>query len=112
MTMASKRFANTLTGLLALLSVALTGCAGEPTPVAATAPAFVPAGDAAAERQLAYAYLNGKGVAPSDAEALTRFRWATAQGDVPALVGLGWMYETGRGTAEDDAEAARLYRPA
>jgi TPR repeat protein len=55
-------------------------------------------------------YLNGRGVAKDDQEAVRLFKLAADQGNASGQYSLGFMYLNGRGVAKDDQEAVRLYK--
>jgi hypothetical protein len=55
-------------------------------------------------------YSTGRGVARSDARAVTLFENACAKGTGAACSGLGSMVEQGRGIASDPRRAAGLFR--
>ena len=55
-------------------------------------------------------YLNGRGVARDDAEAVRWIRPAADQGYAPAQRYLGMLYRDGRAVAPDPGEATRWYR--
>jgi TPR repeat protein len=67
-------------------------------------------GDARAQHNLGFLYLEGQGVAQDDQEAAHWFRLAAAQSDARAQYNLGLMYYRGQGVAQDDQEAARWFR--
>lgn len=69
-------------------------------------------GDPAAQRWLGLAYRDGKGVAPSAADAAFWLRAAADRGDADAQVAYGDMVFFGAGVTQDMAEAARWYRAA
>jgi hypothetical protein len=54
-------------------------------------------------------YRDGKGVEPTDVEAVRWYRAAAAQEYACAQVNLGLMYDNGRGVAQDYVEARRWY---
>lgn len=70
------------------------------------------AGNADAQYALGIMYINGKGVAEDDAEAIEWFRLAAEQGFADAQFNLGIAYLSGRGVSRDDEEAVRWFRPA
>jgi len=51
-------------------------------------------------------------VAQSEAEAVSWYRLAAAQGDADALFNLGDCYTDGEGVPQDDDEAQRLFKRA
>ncbi|MFO7642063.1 MAG: serine/threonine-protein kinase, partial [Candidatus Competibacteraceae bacterium] len=69
-------------------------------------------GDAEAQANLGWMYLQGRGVAQDHAEAVRWYRQAAEQGFSKAQFNLGWMYAEDRGVAQDYAEAARWFRQA
>jgi clan AA aspartic protease (TIGR02281 family) len=73
-------------------------------------PLAIRSGDATAQTNLGWMYLNGKGVPQSDERAAGFFKLAAAQGNAVAQNNLGVMYEAGRGVVRNDAEAARLFK--
>jgi TPR repeat protein len=54
-------------------------------------------------------YARGRGVAQSDAEALTWYTRAAEKKNAPAMNNLGEMYANGRGVAADEAKAVEWY---
>lgn len=54
---------------------------------------------------LGWLYVNGRGVAQSDTEAVRCFSAGANARDASAMVSLGWMYENGRGVTQSDIEA-------
>ena len=66
-------------------------------------------GHAEAQRNLAFAYLNGRGLAKHVAEGIRRLRIAAEAGDAPAQRQLGYHYATGSGVPADEAEGARWF---
>ena len=83
-----------LGGMLALLLV--SGVAGAQT---ATAPSVV------AHYYRGNAYRDGQGVPQDDAQAVTWWRKAAAQGYAPAMWALGNAYRIGRGVPKDAVSA-------
>jgi hypothetical protein len=69
-------------------------------------------GNAPAQNNLGFMYMEGRGVTQDDAEAVRLYRQAAAQGNAYAYGNLGLMYAEGRGVTQDNAEAVRLYRQA
>ncbi|WP_212576946.1 tetratricopeptide repeat protein, partial [Vibrio parahaemolyticus] len=61
--------------------------------------------DAKAQFLLGSMYVQGKGVAQDDKQAVTWFRKAAEQGDATAQYLMGMAYEDGRGVAQDDKQA-------
>ena len=57
-------------------------------------------------------YSRCQGVPQDDAQALTCFRQAAAQGHATAQANLGLMYANGRGVPQDDAQALTWFRQA
>ena len=70
------------------------------------------AGDSVAQRNLANAYEQGKGVNQDDVQAATWYRRAADQGDSPAMNSLGVLYKYGRGVERSDEQEVRYYRMA
>jgi uncharacterized protein len=70
------------------------------------------AGNATAQFRLGVMYIEGRGVAPDDAEGAKWFRRAAEQGEPMAQFNLGASYAEGAGVPRDDAEAARWFRRA
>ena len=68
--------------------------------------------DAAAQNDLGVMYATGRGVAPSDEQAVAWFKQAANQGYAAAQCNLGWMYATGRGVAPSDEQAIEWFRQA
>eukprot|EP00729_Bicosta_minor_P032911 gene32911-biopygen29666 len=64
----------------------------------------------AAQNNLGYKYLNGKGVEQDHVEAVKWFRKAAEAGDAPAQFSLGNMYLDGNGVKQDHVEAVKWYR--
>lgn len=62
-------------------------------------------GDAAAQSQLAFLYLTGKGVLQNSTTAFEWYEKAANQGLASAQYNLGLMYKNGVGTAKDPAKA-------
>ena len=58
-------------------------------------------GDADAQYNLGYAYVNGRGVPQDFTEAMKWYRLAAAQGNASAQYALGRMYYLGKGVPED-----------
>lgn len=69
-------------------------------------------GDAIAQYNLGLHYVDGRGVAKSDAEAVKWYRKAADQGNADGQFELGYMYESGKGVAKDEAQAAKWYQKA
>lgn len=70
------------------------------------------AGCPAGMRNLAFMYLDGKGVEQSDATAAHYFSKAAKLGDDDAMMNYGYLLQTGRGVTEDKAKAASYYKKA
>jgi localization factor PodJL len=70
------------------------------------------AGNPAAEYELALRYADGRGVAPSLAEAVRWLERAANHGLAPAQYRLGSLYEKGQGVKKDLEAARRLYTAA
>ena len=62
-------------------------------------------GDADAQFNLSFMYLNGEGVPQDYEEAIRWFRAAAEQGLAPAQFYLGFMYDSGRGVPRDEIQA-------
>lgn len=69
-------------------------------------------GDASAQYNLGLRYVDGRGVAKDDAEAVRWFRKAAEQGNADGQFELGYMYERGKGIAKDEVEAGKWYQKA
>ena len=69
-------------------------------------------GNASAQYSLGLRYMDGRGVAKDDAEAVRWYRKAAEQGNANGQFELGFMYENGKGVAKDEVEAAKWYRKA
>jgi localization factor PodJL len=70
------------------------------------------AGNPVAEYELALRYAEGRGIAPSLAEAVQWFERAANHGVAPAQYRLGSLYEKGQGVKKDLEAARRLYTAA
>ena len=70
------------------------------------------AGDPKAQAALAWAYIQGKGVAQSYEEAAKWYRKAADQGDANAQYNLGVSYDRGDGVVQSYEEAVKWYRKA
>jgi TPR repeat protein len=68
------------------------------------------AGDAEAQVALGLMYMNGRGVAQNNSEAVKWYRLAAEQGKVGVQWLLGWMYEDGIFVAQNYQESLRWYR--
>lgn len=66
-------------------------------------------GYAAAQSNLGYAYLHGKGTAQDYDKAVFWFKKAAAQDNTPAIINLGYCYTKGFGVTEDPQEALNLF---
>ena len=69
-------------------------------------------GDSRAQTVLGMMYSRGRGVSPSNTEALRWFHLAADRGDGLAEFNLGLMYAEGQGVPQDQALAADWYRKA
>jgi hypothetical protein len=69
-------------------------------------------GDAEAQYDLGFAYLNGRGMAKDAYNAAHWFQKAADQGHVDAQCHLGAMYEDGYGVPQDDHRAAKWFQKA
>jgi len=67
-------------------------------------------GDADAQLNLGYMYLQGEGVEQSDAAALKWFRFSADRGVASAQTYLGALYYAGQGVEQSDTEAVKWYR--
>ena len=67
-------------------------------------------GDVEAQRNLAWAYLEGRGVHKDSALAVRWWRRAANRGDGSAQNSLAWMYFNGEGIAQDSAAAVRWWK--
>lgn len=66
------------------------------------------AGDAEAQFQVAWLFLNGEGTAPNPEEAAKWYRKAADQGHTKAQVAMGWAFLSGTmGLSQDEAEAKK-----
>lgn len=70
------------------------------------------AGDPKAQTDLAWAYIQGEGVAQSYEEAVKWYRKAADQGDANAQYNLGVCYDRGDGVVQSHEEAVKWYRKA
>ncbi|MEI6762165.1 MAG: AAA family ATPase [Betaproteobacteria bacterium] len=66
-------------------------------------------GNAEAQRNLAFALLNGRGLPKDEAEGIRRLRLAADDADVPAQRQLGYHYASGIGLPQDEALAVRWF---
>ena len=64
-------------------------------------------GNAAAQNDIGWAYLNGKGVPKDYSEAVKWLRLSAAQGNAAAQTNLGWMYQNGVGVPQDYDQAVK-----
>ena len=69
-------------------------------------------GDTAAQLNLGYMYLDGRGVEQSDEAAVRWFRESAEQGNVFAQNDMGILYLDGRGVEQSDTEAVAWFRKA
>ena len=67
-------------------------------------------GDVEAQRNLAWAYLEGRGVHKDSAQAVRWWRRAADRGDSSAQNSLAWMFFNGEGIAQDSAAAVRWWK--
>ena len=67
-------------------------------------------GNAQAAANLAFLYMNGRGVARDDAEAARLSKIAADQENALGQNSLGFLFELGRGGPKNEIEAARLFR--
>lgn len=67
-------------------------------------------GNSLAQYNLGVAYLEGKGVAQDDQEAVKWFRMSAEHGYSEAQYNLGQMYRMGKGVLQNDHEAVKWYR--
>ena len=67
-------------------------------------------GDVEAQRNLAWGYLEGRGVHKDSAQAVRWWRRAADRGDGSAQNSLAWMYFNGEGIAQDSAAAVRWWK--
>lgn len=63
----------------------------------------------AAQTNVGYAYLHGKGVVQDHEKAVEWFEKAAAQDNAPALINLGYCYLKGFGVAQDKQEALNCF---
>ena len=100
---------------LALLLSLLVGCE-KPTDPQHTkfleAKTRAETGDAGAQCELGFMYIDGKGVAQDYAEAAKWLKKAAEQGHAEAQYNLGAAYLSGSGVARDEAEALKWFRKA
>jgi len=68
--------------------------------------------NAEAQYRLGNLYLQGRGVAPNDAQALRLFRLAAEQGHARAQLAVGEMYAAGRGVPRSESTAVNWYHRA
>jgi len=92
---------------IAAANVRAADVAHEPIPVGPPAAAL--AGNARAQTELGLAYLDGRGVTQSDANAGRWFEAAAMSGEPIAQYWLATMFEHGRGERADPAAALRWY---
>ena len=69
-------------------------------------------GSAQAQRLIGAMFLDGTGVARSEADALKWFRLSADQGDTAAMHALGRLYVRGQGVEQDLREASKWFRRA
>ena len=67
-------------------------------------------GNAKAQFNLGWMYLNGQGVTEDPKEAMKWFQLAAKQGNASAQLNLGVMYDFGNGVAQDYKEAMKWYQ--
>ncbi len=67
-------------------------------------------GNANAQNNIGYMYLDGKGVTQNDQEALKWYRLAADQGYAYGQSNLGWMYFEGKRASQNYHEALKLFR--
>jgi uncharacterized protein len=109
----SSRFAR-LAALL-LLSGLLVGCGKPKDPLQIKfqeTKAKAEKGDAVAQCDLGFMYIDGQGVAKDYAEAAKWLRKAAEQNNALAQYNLGAAYAIGSGVAKDEAEALKWFRKA
>ena len=68
------------------------------------------AGDASAQINLGFMYINGRGVPQDYKEAVKWYKLAAEQGFANAQYNLAKMYENGKGAPQDYAEAVKWWR--
>ena len=104
--------------VLLALPATLSCVSARPDQSAVSAPSFAAlesraeAGDAAAEYDLAVAYLRSNPAVPDYNSAMKWLSASAAQGNVDAEFLLGYLYEHGEGTERDYAKAAGSYQAA
>ena len=69
-------------------------------------------GNAFAQSQLGFMYVQGEGVPQDDAQAVSWFLKAAEQGNAAAQTALGVIYEEGKGVPQDYVQAVSWYRKA
>lgn len=99
-----------LTTVCLLLGGALAGAAESNPPVTPEIIAAAERGDAAAQFQLACAYLGGKGVPKDVKKAYELMQAAADQGHADALNGLGYFHSAGVVVVKDEKKAAEWFR--
>ena len=101
-----------LFGLMALPFAAHAGMTPEEVKAFEGYKAQAEKGDAAAQTNLGYCYLNGEGVAKDSVQAVSWYRKAAEQGDRLAQSKLGYCYLKGEGVAKDAVQAVSWFRKA
>ena len=66
-------------------------------------------GNADAQCNLGYCYIQGKGVKKNESEAVRWYTLSAKQGNANAQYNLGICYENGRGVEKNESEAVRWY---
>lgn len=95
---------------LSLLGMPLLGAEEIKSPSVAELQATADHGDAAAQFQLARAYLRGEGVAKDPQKAFDLMKAAADQGYADAVGGLGYFYSAGVAVSKDQKQALELFR--
>lgn len=96
--------------ILLLLGLPATGAEDAKPPVAPELKAAAESGDAAAQYQLARAYLRGEGVAKEPQKAFELMKAAADQGNAEAIGGLGYFYSVGVAVPKDETQAVEWFR--
>jgi len=104
------RIHDCLSAAFFMLGCSLTGAAAAKPPVTAEIVAAAESGDAAAQFQLARAYLRGEGVPKDVNKAFSLMKAAADQGHADAIGGLGYFYSAGIAVPKDPDLAAEWFR--
>lgn len=118
----ARRGSHLLGMVLASMAVAVASGCKDPERAPSVAPATPAAstfiglrsaaerGDVESQRNLAWAYLEGRGVHKDSAMAVRWWRRAADRGDSSAQNSLAWMYFNGEGIAQDSGAAVRWWK--